>query len=499
MDGPAGDGARCTAAGDAVNDSLRQPLPEIKPDTSGDANSDDAFMREALALAQQAASEGEIPVGAVVVKEGRIIGRGRNRPIAGHDPTAHAEINALREAARAVGNYRLDGCELFVTLEPCAMCSGALLHARLGRVVFGAKDPKTGAAGSVLDLFGEARLNHQTLVEGGVLAQECATLLSSFFQHRREEARMNHTPLRDDALRPDDAKFESLPGYPWLPNYLSDLPALAGLRMHYLDEGAHAGPPEGAPLTYLCLHGNPAWSYLYRKMIPVFLASGARVVAPDLPGFGKSDKPKKETAHRFDWHRQVLLEFVERLDLKQVVLVVQDWGGLLGLTLPMEAPARYAGLLVMNTTLATGELPLSAGFLAWREMCAKNPGFDVARLFARGNPQMTANECAAYNAPFPDAGHRAALRAFPRLVPEFEDSDGAAVSRRARDFWGSQWQGKSLMAIGAQDPVLGPPVMQALRQQIRGCGEPLVLAQAGHFVQEHGEAVAQKAVGYFSP
>ena len=449
-------------------------------------------MREAIALAHEAADAGEIPVGAVVVKEGRVIGRGRNRPVAGHDPTAHAEINALREAAQALGNYRLEGCELFVTLEPCAMCSGAMLHARIKRVVFGAADPKTGAAGSVLDLFAQAQLNHQTRTEGGMLATECSVMLSAFFQRRREEARMNHIPLRDDALRPDDGQFNGLPGYPWAPNYLSDLPALAGLRMHYLDEG-----PRDAQVTYLCLHGNPAWSYLYRKMIPVFLASGARVVAPDLPGFGKSDKPKKESAHNFAWHRQVLLEFVERLDLTRVVLVVQDWGGLLGLTLPMEAPERYAGLLVMNTTLATGDLPLSAGFVAWREMCAKNPGFDVARLFARGNPQMTADECAAYNAPFPDAGHRAALRAFPPMVPEFMDSGGAGVSRRAREFWRSQWQGKSFMAIGAQDPVLGLPVMQALRQQIRGCGEPMVIEQGGHFVQEHGEAIAQTAVGYF--
>jgi tRNA(adenine34) deaminase len=457
------------------------------------AMSDEAFMREAIALAHEAADAGEIPVGAVVVKEGRVIGRGRNRPIAGHDPTAHAEIIALREAAQALGNYRLEGCELFVTLEPCAMCSGAMLHARVSRVVFGAADPKTGAAGSVLDLFAQTQLNHQTRIEGGVLATECSVMLSAFFQRRREETRMNHIPLRDDALRPDDGQFKGLPGYPWAPNYLSDLPALAGLRMHYLDEG-----PRDAQVTYLCLHGNPAWSYLYRKMIPVFLASGARVVAPDLPGFGKSDKPKKESAHTFAWHRQVLLEFVERLDLTRVVLVVQDWGGLLGLTLPMEAPARYAGLLVMNTTLATGDLPLSAGFVAWREMCAKNPGFDVARLFSRGNPQMAADECAAYNAPFPDAGHRAALRAFPPMVPEFMDSDGAEVSRAARDFWRSQWQGRSFMAIGAQDPVLGPPVMQALRQQIRGCGEPMVIEQGGHFVQEHGEPIAQAAVGYFS-
>jgi tRNA(adenine34) deaminase len=458
------------------------------PDTP--APDDAHFMRLALAEARAAAHAGEVPVGALVVKDGRVIATGRNAPIDRHDPTAHAEIVALRAAALALGNYRLDGCSLYVTLEPCAMCSGAMLHARLARVVFGATDPKTGAAGSVLNLFNHAQLNHQTVVQGGVLAEEGAQLLRGFFKERR----VNPHPLRDDALRTPDERFDRLPGYPWAPHYLSDLPSLGGLRMHHLDEG-----PRDASLTWLCLHGNPAWSYLYRKMVPVFLGSGARVVAPDLIGFGRSDKPKKDNAHTFTWHRQVLLEFIARLDLKNIVLVVQDWGGLLGLTLPMEAPERYHGLLVMNTTLATGEAPLSPGFLAWRTMCAQNPEFDVARLFARGNPQMNADECAAYNAPFPDRGHRAALRAFPPMVPEHADDDGAAIGRQARDFWSARWQGQSLMAIGQQDPVLGEPVMRALRASIRNCPEPLLLPQAGHFVQEHGEAIALAAVRHFAP
>jgi tRNA(adenine34) deaminase len=216
-----------------------------------------------------------------------------------------------------------------------------------------------------------------------------------------------------------------------------------------------------------------------------------------MPGFGKSDQPKKDGKHTFTWHRQVLLEFVEHLDLHDVALVVQDWGGLLGLTLPMAAPQRYSAVLLMNTMLATGDVPLGAGFLAWRAMCARNPDFDVARLFARGNPQMSAAECAAYMAPYPDGGHRAALRAFAPMVPEFEDSDGAAVSRQARDFWRTRWSGKSFMAVGAQDPVLGLPVMEVLRQLVRGCPPPLVLQQAGHFVQEHGEPIARAALEAF--
>ncbi|MCL2645345.1 MAG: tRNA adenosine(34) deaminase TadA [Betaproteobacteria bacterium] len=150
-----------------------------------DALNDEHFMREALALAREAGAVGEVPVGAVVVCDGKIVGRGYNQPIISRDPTAHAEIIALRDAAAHLGNYRLPGCELFVTLEPCAMCTGAIFHARIARVVFGAHDPKTGVAGSLIDLYTESRLNHHTKIESGMLAVECGELLSSFFAARR--------------------------------------------------------------------------------------------------------------------------------------------------------------------------------------------------------------------------------------------------------------------------------------------------------------------------
>jgi tRNA(adenine34) deaminase len=146
---------------------------------------DSEFMGLALDLAREAGAAGEVPVRAVVVLEGEVVGRGFNQPIGRHDPTAHAEIMALRDAAIRLGNYRLPGCTLYVTLEPCAMCAGAIMHARIERVVFGARDPKTGAAGSIIDLFAEARLNHHTAVVGGVLAEECGSLLSGFFAARR--------------------------------------------------------------------------------------------------------------------------------------------------------------------------------------------------------------------------------------------------------------------------------------------------------------------------
>jgi tRNA(adenine34) deaminase len=153
----------------------------------GNGGMNDAdFMREALTLAQQAETLGEVPVGAVVVKDGTIIGRGYNQPVSTHDPTAHAEVVAMRNAAARIGNYRLVGCELYVTLEPCVMCAGAIMHARLGRVVYGAADPKTGACGSVVDLFAETKLNHHAILVPSVLADECGAKLSAFFSQRRQ-------------------------------------------------------------------------------------------------------------------------------------------------------------------------------------------------------------------------------------------------------------------------------------------------------------------------
>lgn len=157
----------------------------VEPILSG--LSDEFFMREAISLARAAECLGEVPVGAVVVLNGEIVGRGFNSPIGESDPTAHAEIAALRDAARTLDNYRLPGCHLYVTLEPCAMCAGAIMHARISRVVYGARDPKTGVHGSVVDLFGVARLNHHAQVEGGILADECSAMLSQFFAERRRK------------------------------------------------------------------------------------------------------------------------------------------------------------------------------------------------------------------------------------------------------------------------------------------------------------------------
>ena len=293
-------------------------------------------------------------------------------------------------------------------------------------------------------------------------------------------------------LRTPEERFAALPGFPFAPHYLEGLPGFEGLRVHYLDEGTL-----GARHVFLCLHGEPTWSYLYRKMLPVFTSAGHRVVAPDFIGFGRSDKLEDDDAYSFDLHRRLLLAFVERLDLRGITLVVQDWGGLLGLTLPMEMPDRFDRLLLMNTALATGDVPLGPGFLAWRDYAAKNPDLACGKLLRRSCPHLSEAEAAAYDAPFPDVRYKAGVRRFPQLVPDRPDAPGAEISRRARDFWRDEWRGQSFLALGAQDPLLGPPVMQALRKLIRGAPAPWVHAHAGHFVPEWGDEVARAALQAF--
>jgi len=296
------------------------------------------------------------------------------------------------------------------------------------------------------------------------------------------------------AVRTPEEAFASLPGFPCAPHYLDGLPGYEGLRLHYVDEGRGEGQT-----TFLCLHGEPTWAYLFRRMLPVFTQAGHRVVAPDLFGFGRSDKPVDESVYSFEFHRRTLVAFIEAMDLRDVCLVVQDWGGLLGLTLPMDMPGRITRLLVMNTALATGDEPLSDGFVAWRAWVAKNPDLSAGKLLGRTCPHLTALECAAYDAPFPDVRYKAGVRRFPQLVPDRPDAPGAALSRRAREFLSSEWNGASFMAIGMQDPVLGPPVMRALHRHIRGCPAPMEVADGGHFLQEWGGRVAANALAHFFP
>ena len=293
-----------------------------------------------------------------------------------------------------------------------------------------------------------------------------------------------------DVKRTPDERFANLPGYAFAPHYVDAVPGYEGLRVHYIDEGA-----KDAARTFLCLHGQPSWSYLYRKMIPVFAASGPRS-SPGLARLRSLRQAGGRRRYTFNFHRNMMLALIRHLDLTNITLVVQDWGGLLGLTLPVDMPERFSRLIVMNTTLAVGASP-GPGFDAWKAFAASQPDMDVAALMKRASPNLSDAEAAAYSAPYPDISYKAGVRRFPQLVMVKPDMEGVDISRRAAAWWRTDWQGQSFMAVGAADPVLGLPVMEILRQQIRGCPEALVIPDGGHFVQEWGDIIAPAALKAF--
>ncbi len=296
------------------------------------------------------------------------------------------------------------------------------------------------------------------------------------------------------ALRTPEERFAAIPDFDFAVRYVDDLPGYEGLRIATIDTG-----PKDAEHTFLCLHGEPSWSFLYRRMIPVFLETGARVIAPDLLGFGRSDKPVNQSDYSFHFHRNYLLALVERLNLRNITLVVQDWGGLLGLTLPVDAGfrARLDRLIVMNTALAVGTPP-GEGFLAWKNYALSTPDLPIGSLIAHGTPHLTPDEIAAYDAPYPTPKYKAGAQVFPALVPVSPDMEGAAISREAAAYWSGEFAGKSFMAIGMADPVLGPPAMMQLNKLIKGCPPPMEIEGGGHFVQEWGEPIARAAIASFN-
>lgn len=352
---------------------------------------DQAWMRLALAQAQAGAHTAEVPVGAVVVRQGQLIASAYNAPIGTCDPTAHAEIRALRLAGQALKNYRLDGCTLYVTLEPCAMCSAALLHARVARVVYGAAEPKTGAAGSVINLFEIAQLNHQTQVQGGVLARECATLLQNFFHLRRHLQRTNPQrppALRPDALRTPERCFAAL-AQPWQGEYVHDLPTLAGLRLHFW---AHAAPGT----TWVLLHDAQHWSYAFAPLAHALAQAGQRVLVPDLIGFGRSDKPKKETLHTPQWHAHILRELLQHQGVERPIFVTCQGSAALHLLMHLGIPAPE---MPPNRPSIGADVVL-IGTLPEGGIGDAGDAVDTLR-----------------QVPYPDAGHRAGERALARWGP----------------------------------------------------------------------------------
>ena len=291
-----------------------------------------------------------------------------------------------------------------------------------------------------------------------------------------------------ESLRTPDDRFEGLPGYPFRPHYVD----VEGLRIHYLDEG----PAVAHPL--LCLHGEPSWSYLYRKMIPVFVAAGHRVVAPDLIGFGRSDKPVRREDYTYqrhvDWMRGVLLG----LDPREVTLVAQDWGGLIGLRLATEHPERFARVVAANTFLPTGDRPPGEAFLAWRRYSQETPDFHVGGIVKGGcATELSAEVIAAYDAPFPDDRYKAGARQFPMLVPASPDDPASVPNRKA---WEAlrRWEKPFLTAFSDRDPVTHG-ADRLLRESIPGTrGLPhTTIVGGGHFLQEdRGEELARVVVDF---
>lgn len=304
-----------------------------------------------------------------------------------------------------------------------------------------------------------------------------------------------------DVLRTPDDRFANLVDYPFAPSYY-DVDAVTGdpsagtLRMHVVDEPA-AEPSSGPEETVLCLHGEPSWSYLYREMIPMFAAAGLRCVAPDLVGFGRSDKPASRTDYTYDRHVAWLGQLLfERLDLQNITLLCQDWGGLLGLRLVGEHPERFARVVAANTFLPTGERPLSDAFYLWRDYSQQVEDFAVGRIVDGGSAgQLAEAVIAAYDAPFPSDAFKEGARQFPALVPDSVDAPGAAANRAA---WAvlETFDRPFLTAFSDGDPVTAGSEKWMHRKIPGATGQShVVIAGAGHFLQEDkGPQLAQVVI-----
>lgn len=295
-------------------------------------------------------------------------------------------------------------------------------------------------------------------------------------------------------LRTPDECFERLPDFPYTPNYveLSD-PELGALRMHYVDEG-----PRDAPVV-LCLHGEPTWSFLYRKMIPVFTGAGLRVVAPDLIGFGRSDKPERREDYTYARHVEWMKSGLRQIGVSGMTLVGQDWGGLIGLRLVAECPEWFERFSISNTGLPTGDHEMSEAFLRWRQFSQEDEAFDIGQicnLFGHGG--LSPAEVDAYRAPFPDDRYKAGARQFPALVPTEPDNPASEDNRRA---WKSlmQWEKPVLLCFSDKDPVTAGGD-QPFRKWVPGSrNQPHITLSGRHFIQEDdGERWASAIVDWMA-
>ncbi len=287
-------------------------------------------------------------------------------------------------------------------------------------------------------------------------------------------------------LRTPDERFGNLPGFPYAPHYV-EVPG--GLRMHYVDQG------QGDPI--LCIHGEPSWCYLYRKMIPT-LSKHGRVIAVDLIGFGRSDKPVGRESYTYALHHDALEAFIKQLDLKRITLVCQDWGGLLGLPIATEMPDRFARLVIMNTGLPTSGKPLGPGFMAWKAYANRSADMDIGRVLQNATvSDLSPEVMAAYDAPFPDASYKGGALQFPNLVPISEDAEALPHMRKAAEALKS-WTKPALVMFSDKDPVTvgGDKFFRATIPSAKDEPE-ITIRDAAHFLQEDkGEEIAEHIVEF---
>lgn len=294
-----------------------------------------------------------------------------------------------------------------------------------------------------------------------------------------------------NVLRTPDERFERLPGYPFAPHYTE---VTGGIRVHHVDEG----PRDGAPIVMM--HGEPSWSYLYRKMIPPLAAAGFRAIAPDLVGFGRSDKPADPRDYTYERHVAWMTEWLCALDLRSATLVCQDWGSLIGLRVAAENEERFARIVVANGFLPTARQGVPRAFRVWRAFAAYSPIFPIGRIVASGCVTKPSREIvAAYDAPFPSRAFKAGARVFPSLVPTTEDDPAVPANRAAWDVLG-RWQKPFLTLFGKNDPILGR-ADAPLQEHVPGAkGQPHERFWGGHFVQEdRGDYLAERIVAWMKP
>lgn len=289
-----------------------------------------------------------------------------------------------------------------------------------------------------------------------------------------------------DVFRTPDERFENLPGYDFEPHYAE----LDGLRLHWLDEG------QGEPIV--CFHGEPTWSYLYRKMLPPLVAGGHRVVCPDYAGFGRSDKPTDREWYTYDRHVELMTQLLAGLDIRDATVVVQDWGGPIGLRWAVENSERVARLVILNTGLFSGRV--SKGFMAWREFAEANPDLPVGFVVNGATASDVSEDVvAAYEAPFPTPESKAGAAQFPLIVPTSEEMTGAAEMRAVSDAL-SRWDKPALVAFSDSDPVFPfPRSGEMFTSLIPTAGEQVTIENAAHFLQEdQGERIADEVLRFMA-